>query len=348
MESRYTFKEFSLSQRRTYDQAVQVYQAYLETSKQCRPFRGGMHWKRIKGREYLYQYRDRHGHGKSLGPRSEETERLFAEFARIRLDLKERLRSQGRQLAEQARFCRAALVQRVPVMVTRILRQLEQHDLLGSHLMVMDTNAIFAYEFAAGVFLDCPKDLDMLAPSRSRLTLATDLEMPGAHLLGLLRRGDRSFQLLPGNGFRAVNRQGYLVAVLNPGKPRPGRKNPRTAGEAGDQGPAESGDLQSLASSPKFSQVVLGRDGSPATMVVPDPRAFALHKLWLSEQDDRQDFQKLRDRSQAWAVADLTLRYLPQYHFFSANLRKFPEALVREAMRFGDESGLLTDWNIEY
>ena len=48
----------------------------------------------------------------------------------------------------------------------------------------------------------------------------------------------------------------------------------------------ELNNLQWLVSAPKVSQIVIGDDGYPSTMVVPDPRAFAIHKLWLSERVD--------------------------------------------------------------
>ena len=77
MAAEYSFREFQENQQRTLDQAVRAYQAYLETLEASRPFKGGMHWKKIRGREYLYQYRDRYGHGESLGPRSPSTRRAF-------------------------------------------------------------------------------------------------------------------------------------------------------------------------------------------------------------------------------------------------------------------------------
>jgi hypothetical protein len=83
--------------------------------------------------------------------------------------------------------------------------------------------------------------------------------------------------------------------------------------------------------SPRFSQVVIGRRGDPVTMGVPDPRALALHKLWLSQQEDREPPRRLRDRLQAKALAELILRYLPQYHFFSAELQWFPGEVARLA-----------------
>jgi len=42
--------------------------------------------------------------------------------------------------------------------------------------------------------------------------------------------------------------------------------------------------LHCLFSSPKLHQIVIGEDGFPVAISVPDPRAFSLHKLWLSKQ----------------------------------------------------------------
>jgi hypothetical protein len=97
---------------------------------------------------------------------------------------------------------------------------------------------------------------------------------------------------------------------------------------------AEIHNLQWLLSAPKFSRVVIGEDGFPATMVAPDPRAFALHKLWVRQQDDREPVKKSRDQNQALAVAQLIIRYLPQYRFRTAELRMFPADVVQIAKAF--------------
>jgi hypothetical protein len=91
------------------------------------------------------------------------------------------------------------------------------------------------------------------------------------------------------------------------------------------------GDLAALMAAPKFSQVVIGRRGDPVTMTVPDPRALALHQLWLSQRPDREPAAKERHRVQAAALAELILRYLPHYHFFSAELQLFPAEVARLA-----------------
>ena len=66
-------------------------------------------------------------------------------------------------------------------------------------------------------------------------------------------------------------------------------------------------------------------------MVAPDPRAFAIHKLWLSRQVDREPSKKTRDRSQALAVCRLVLQYLPEFKFDPEDLRMFPKDVVTEA-----------------
>ena len=80
-----------------------------------------------------------------------------------------------------------------------------------------------------------------------------------------------------------------------------------------------------------FHQVVIGKDGFPAAMSVPDPRAFSLHKLWISKQANREPVKKKRDHDQAIAVANLTVKYLPQYKFKASELRMFPKTLLTEA-----------------
>jgi len=330
MAPEYFFREFTENQQRTLDRAVAAYQAYLEAVQARRPLKGGMHWKKVKGREYLYKYRDRAGHGSSLGPRSPETERLFAEFGRQRREHAAQLDARRQQLAEAARFCRAALIHRVPEPVVRILRHLSPGDLAGTPLMVIDTHALHAFEFAAGVFIDALPDSPLWSGAAQGLTLAATPAMPPEEFLRLLRRADRSYKTLPGHGLAVVNQHGFRVRCLRPPTARaPHRMMGRDA--PGLTVPAEMGDLAALMAAPKFSQVVIGRRGDPVTMVAPDPRALALHKLWLSLQEDRDPGKKTRYRTQAAALAELILRYLPQYYFFSAELQLFPAEVARLA-----------------
>ncbi len=329
-ENLITSIEMSANQRRIFIDTLQIYDAYTEAHRANRSYRGGMHWKKSKGREYLFRTRDRYGYGKSLGLRTPETEAVLEKFRSGKQVLKERLAFFRERLREQARLCKAVSIQRVPRIVTGILRILDQYQLLGRNVTVIGTNAIYAYEAAAGVFLDSPilatRDMDILWDVRSRLSLVSpDNDSSVKGLLDLLCKADRSFELRGRQGFRAINKDGYMVDLVKPEPRLMISREPRRMGGKGDMEAAEIRNLHWLVSSPKFSHVVIGDDGYPAPMICHDPRAFALHKIWLSEQSDRDPLKKKRDRHQAMTVAGLVHSYLPQYPFVSEDLRMFPK-----------------------
>lgn len=335
--------EMSANQRRIFIDAVQLYGAYISAFRDNRTYRGGMHWKKSKGREYLFRSRDRFGYGQSMGRRTPELEKVLEDFRRGKQRAKERLASMKDRLKEQARFCKAASIQRVPRTVTGVLRVLDQNRILGRNLSVVGTNALYAYEAAAGVFIDSPilatQDMDILWDIRSRLNLVAVDEQPGPGMLELLRKADRSFELVERQNFRAVNKDGYLVDLIKPEPRNVFIRERRRMGAKGDLVAAEIRNLQWLLSSPKLKQVIIGDDGYPAAMSCPDPRAFALHKIWLSDQVDRNPLKKKRDRQQALAVAYLVSKYLTQYSFAAADLRMFPkEVFTRAAREIADQA----------
>ena len=328
------FQEMSDNQRRVYIDAVQLYEAYLAAYHKGRAYRGGMHWKKAKGREYLFRSRDRYGYGKSLGPRSPETENILKEFRKNKQQAKERQEILKERLKEQARFCKAAMIQRVPRVAAETLRHLDRQKLLGRNVLIVGTNALYAYEAAAGAYVDtsitATGDLDILWDVRSRLTLVAD-DIDKIGLLDILRKADRSFELSGPRSYRAVNRDGYMVDLIKSEPKKMLRRERTQMGGSGDLKAAEIKNLHWLIMSPKIYQVVIGEDGFPAAMSVPDPRAFALHKLWLSKQVRREAVKKQRDHDQALSVANLIVKYLPQYKFKSTELRMFPKAILKEA-----------------
>jgi hypothetical protein len=337
-ENEFIPKEMSANQRRIFIDTAQLYEAYIVTLRESRSYRGGMHWKKSKGRQYLFRQRDRLGYGKSLGPRTPETEKIYADFKLTKQKVQERLASFKERLKEQARFCKAATIQRVPRIVTGILRVLDQYRLLGKNIVVIGTNAIYAYEAAAGVFVDSPilatRDMDILWDIRSRLRLAAGDDDDGSATTGIidiLCKADRSFERVKSQGFRAINKDGYMVDLVKP-EPKPiiKKERQRMGGDT-DLKAVEIRNLQWLVSSPKFSQIVVGDDGYPAAMFCPDPRSFALHKIWLSEQPDRDPIKKKRDRHQGIAVAYLVSRYLLQHKFTASELRMFPKRVLDAA-----------------
>ena len=329
--------EMNDEQRRISIDTAQLHEAFMDAFIKSRPYRGGMHWKKAKGRQYLFRSLDRYGYGKSLGPRSKETESIYGEFHNNKKQIRNRINRLKDRLTEQARFCKAARINRVPRIVTAILRHLEQHRLLGRNLQIIGTNALYAYEAIAGVFLErgllATQDMDVLWDTRPKLRLYAIDDLDNKGLIDILRKADRSFELSGKRSFRAVNQSGYMVDLVKPEPKHLASQEKRQMGSAHDLSVAEITNLQWLVSASKISQIVIGSDGYPATMVVPDPRSFATHKLWLSKQDNRDPVKKHRDRSQALAVCKLILLYLPGFEFQPEELRMFPKAIVNEAVR---------------
>ncbi len=87
---------------------------------------------------------------------------------------------------------------------------------------------------------------------------------------------------------------------------------------------SEIDNLKWMLASPKLSATAIGADGYPVPMVAPDPRAFAVYKLFLSTQDDREPIKKDRDRRQAFAVTELIEKRLHHLSFDDESMRIFP------------------------
>ena len=86
--------------------------------------------------------------------------------------------------------------------------------------MVIDTHALHAFEFAAGVFIGTPPDSPLFSGAAQGLTLAATAPVAPDTFLRLLRRADRSYsyKTLPGDGLAAVNQaglSGQIVATPN-------------------------------------------------------------------------------------------------------------------------------------
>jgi hypothetical protein len=293
-------------------------------------FRGSMSWKKVRGRDYLY--RKTGERWKSLGGRSRETEIAFDSFQSGRAAARERIASLDSEIRRMAPINRAMRLGRMPWTAARLLRRLDRRQLLGKAIKVVGTHALFAYERMAGGHFHqsqvATADIDLLYDARDRLGLvAPDTREEG--LRGLLSSIDDSFEPIAPGAFRAVNSKGFMVDLIGPmpSSPSLSRKPARIGTDAADLTAAEIEGLTWLQNCPQIQQTVIDDRGYPLRLDVPDPRAFALHKLWVSERPDRDRMKARRDAAQAIAVAALILRYLPQLRFDGDDLRALPAVL---------------------
>jgi hypothetical protein len=89
--------------------------------------------------------------------------------------------------------------------------------------------------------------------------------------------------------------------------------------------------LEWLISCPKFTATAFDERGYPVDLIVPDPRAFCLHKLWLSEQLDRSTIKRNRDREQSEAVFDLIVDKMPNLSFADSAINAMPFRIKKKA-----------------
>lgn len=99
---------------------------------------------------------------------------------------------------------------------------------------------------------------------------------------------------------------------------------------------------QWLLAAPQFEQTIIGQDGWPLRIVVPEPRTFALHKLWVSGRDDRSPLKSPRDRAHARVVAELVKTYLRKL-FQVRDMPWLPKELGAQIKKLKGPVGPTTD-----
>lgn len=329
-----SYFEFSERQSMEFTDSYQLHLAMQDAVDRAKHYTGSMHWKTIKGKEYLYRMLDGYGQGKSLGPRSDESEAKYAAFQKGKAEAVERISSIQESLDEKAALNRAVGLNRVPLLVARICRELDRRELLGHNIVIVGTHAIYAYEALAGAMvrreLMATADANFLWDNRKKVDLAAESEVEG--FLAVLKKADRSFKR-SNQMFRAINKQGYMADLIVPEPKHPLVAMQEQMGNEYDLKASGIGSLRWLVNAPKVEAIAIDKKGYPFRMVVPDPRAFAIHKLWVSEQLNRKADKAKRDSEQAITVADLIIDRLPQFKFELNELKMFPKEVAEKGLK---------------
>jgi hypothetical protein len=338
MGKSFYFNELNNEARERLIDVQQRAEALRESSASLRQrFAGSMAWRARNGHDYLY--RRRGAIERSLGPRSEATERAHLAFTTGKAALTETVEGLRRTLAGMTRVNRAMGLGRVPAKVGRILRRLDEAGVLGDQACIVGTNALFAYEAKAGVRFNADLlatgDVDIALDARRNLTLAGRL-MP-ERLLGLLRSVDKTFTASRRGHFSAFSADGLLVDLITP-EPRnvmraqPPRKRRLGAARTDDLLAVEVPRLEMIVDAPRLGVVAVAEDGLPCWIAAADPRWWAAHKLWLGSLADRDPLKRQRDRDQALAVATMLAQAWGEADLSDQALASIPAAL-RPALR---------------
>ena len=195
---------------------VQLWNAWSEADQRRRhSFVGSMNWETRNGKQYLYSRKGRVA--KSLGPRSDATEKVLAAFAEGKRDNADRLKALKGEMERQASVLRALDAGRPPVTAARTLRALRDHP-KGTNIRVVGTNALYAYEALAGVAFNSSStatgDIDFLVDDRNRLKLIADDGNPTRLTRLIQMKVDRTFKPRRPGDFRLTNDKGYMIEFI--------------------------------------------------------------------------------------------------------------------------------------
>lgn len=317
---------FSEEQLRTLVNLGQVYDHWIRSTRARRKLAYGMHWKTISGRDYLYETSDRKGNGRSLGPRGIETEGQFKSYQSQRQNLDGQIADALARLEQNAKIARALRLPGLAQEAGKILVEFDVREMLGTNFMVAGTNAILAYDLeAAGTLVigaDMATDDFDLLWSRDHLTslMAKDAS---PSIVEALKQVDATYTVNEERPFQFRNRAAYEVEILVP--PSQIEALPK----ADRIRPAPMEEVEWLLLGVPVDQVVPAKGDSAARIVAPDPRMFALQKLWLAEKPSRNSLKKPKDRRQGDALLDACAKgELPRHPLDAPFLKSLPKPLL--------------------
>ncbi len=308
------FQDIGDDARRQYIDARATFEALEAAQLQAASVRGGMYWKTTHGTDYLVRTSVGNAQ-KSLGPRSAETEAIYTGFTQRKAQAEGRVKDLSEALTRHQRVNRALFVGRVPTIVIDILAMLHRSG-IAEHFTVVGTHALYAYEAAAGVRVEsaavATRDVDLLWDTRKRFKLATQLKRLDSSVLALLRKVDKSFSLVEGQLYTAVNSKGFEVDILRREAQEQDPHPVQLTDAEEDFWVVQARNAGQLVSAPRFSAMVVGTTGHMARMNTVHPLAFAAFKRWLAQRPDRESLKTRRDTLQADTVTQLVHDYLPQ------------------------------------
>ncbi|WP_304560207.1 GSU2403 family nucleotidyltransferase fold protein [Sphingomonas immobilis] len=298
-----TVTPFTEEQARLLVNLHQRYDAWMSAEQTLHQMPYDLRRKEVAGKAYLYEIHDRGGNGKSLGPWSAAQEARFGAYRAAKADAKLRRDGAAGTLAESARLYRALRLPMLASAAGPILREADRRSLLGSDLLVIGTNATTAYAIEANGFIrqlpDETEDLD--------LAWAAEREAEDQRVWDLLKTVDPTFTVNTERTFQARNAKAYEVEILV----APSRAG--TMARADRPRPVPLPEQEWLLLGTPVSHVVVCRDGSPARIIAPDPRWFALQKLWMAEQKKRNPQKRPKDHKQGMLLLDAVAEAMPQY-----------------------------------
>lgn len=302
----------------------QQYDAWMGIERRLLALPYALEWRTADGTTTLWQQATPDSPPELAGPRSDGTEASFAAWQTDKAELTARRGDILRRLEETTQLYRLLQLPLIASEAASILRELDRRSLLGTQLLVIGTNAVPAYAMEAGGFLaDTPDETQDFDLTWTATVTPQGVTPEGATpVWSALKAVDRTFTVNAERTWQALNAGGYAVDLLA----APSRIGSMSARDR--PRPVTTATQEWLLNGRAVDQVVVARDGSPARLVVPDPRWFALHKLWLCAQEDRNPLKRDKDSRQGTTLLNAIEERMPHYHLDEAFQAELPPPLA--------------------
>ena len=310
----FNFIEYSNAQRKQSIDTEHLYEIYLQKLQSHeKNYKYTMFFKQTGGKEYLVKEKSSTKKSSYLGERSSQTEAIIQSFKEEKENSLKALSDIKKKIHIASKKNKFEKITRVPNALVDIFQTINALD-LNTKLIVIGTNALYAYESKCCIFIEqdllSSIDIDILNKRDKKLSFIFNEIMPDGTLTKLLSSIDKTFIPQVGVPYRFINKENVIVELLNPSiSPF---KNHHIKNDAfADIISLEMEGMQWLENARLFSSIIIGEDGRCAIMTTIHPLEFAIYKNWLSSKTDRDARKRMRDKTQSKLVTDLMLSHMP-------------------------------------
>lgn len=254
---------------RQFIDACAIFEERERVASRSRAFLGGMLWKTVKGRQYLVRTSAK-GRRTGLCSRDATAEAVYGEFVRSKTEIATRLRSLDEAEARSRRVNKALRVGRVPNDLVAMLQALR--TLSAGEPLLTGVASLHAVEWVSGQRLpDWMLGLDSIGCKLPTFNVELVLRhaIAPSKALAALRKGGVWLRAPGKANFR--NERGDGVSFLD---------MLRTVNLSPAHWRGQLRDETWLARSPRWSEIVVAKNGQMTRMTTPHPRAVMLHAAW--------------------------------------------------------------------
>lgn len=275
---------------------------------------GYVFWRDRNGVKYLYRNNTKTKLDTSLGVFGPATEKLHDAYLNAKLSEK----NLWNRLHFYGGLIKAGSGGRnlIPGEAGSVLREMDLAGLTGKELLVVGTHAMAAYANEAGIVWD------------PELRATLDLDFSAAAYftvdpLEILKRADSTYTVNTEKTFQARNKNGHEIDFIS-SHDRKDKREPSAIYIRGQEW---------LHTERTVDRVVFDQTLRPARIVAPDPRFYAMHKLWISKNKDRNALKTKKDVKQAVAIITAIQEgFFPHYPMDDDFFSSLPSELLTVAV----------------